>query len=63
MEAAFADPLGQSVEAFFDLILNGSKTLVDGAAGRGALEWALMIENSRKRLAADFAAPEKRRIA
>jgi predicted dehydrogenase len=49
---AFADPLGRSVEAFFASILDGASTMVDGKAGRGALEWGLMVEAARDRLAA-----------
>lgn len=58
--AAFADPLGLSVEAFFSSILDGRRTVVDGAAGRGALEWALLIEDAREELNA--AAPRKKRL-
>lgn len=47
----FADPLGASIDAFFASILDGRKTIVDGAAGRRALEWALMIEEARDRAA------------
>jgi predicted dehydrogenase len=60
---AFADPLGASVEAFFASILDGKKTAIDGAAGRGALDWALKIEDARERLNTVAASDKKRRIA
>lgn len=47
---AFADPLGVSVKAFFSAILDGDPTIVDGRAGRSALEWAILIENARAAL-------------
>ncbi len=53
--AAFADPLGASVEAFFGSILDGTQTLVDGKAGRAAIEWASMIEDARDSLNASAA--------
>jgi predicted dehydrogenase len=46
--AALADPLGASVEAFVAAALDGRRAVVDGKAGRGALEWALMIEEARQ---------------
>lgn len=46
--AALADPLGASVEAFVAAALDGKRAVVDGKAGRGALEWALMIEEARQ---------------
>lgn len=49
-ERAFADPLGASVEAFFASIIDGATTLVDGKAGRAAIEWAAMIEDARNAL-------------
>ncbi len=48
--SAFADPLGASVEAFFASVLDGALTIVDGNAGRGAIEWAMLIEDARARL-------------
>ncbi|MDZ7628112.1 MAG: Gfo/Idh/MocA family oxidoreductase [Parvularculaceae bacterium] len=48
--AALTDPLGVSVDAFAAAILDGKRTIVDGKAGRGALEWALMIEEARQAL-------------
>lgn len=45
--AGLVDPLGVSVEAFFASVLDGAPTLVDGKAGRGALEWAVLIEQAR----------------
>lgn len=50
--AALCDPLGASVEAFVAAILDGKRAFVDGKAGRGALEWALMVEQSRLALGA-----------
>lgn len=47
---AFADPLGASVEAFFSSILDGAATMIDGKAGRGAIEWASLIETAREKL-------------
>lgn len=47
---AFADPLGASVEAFFASVIDGATTLVDGKAGRAAIEWAAMIEDARNAL-------------
>ncbi|HBS34585.1 MAG TPA: gfo/Idh/MocA family oxidoreductase [Parvularcula sp.] len=44
--AALADPLGASVEAFAAAALDGKRAVIDGKAGRGALEWALMIEEA-----------------
>ena len=51
IERAFADPLAQSVEAFFASILDGARTMIDGKAGRGAIEWGTAIENVRNALA------------
>ena len=48
-DAAFADPLGASVDAFFSSVLDGAKTMIDGKAGRGAIEWACAIETARER--------------
>lgn len=48
--AALADPLGASVDAFVAAILDGKRAIVDGKAGRGALEWALLIEDAREAL-------------
>ncbi|OFX00460.1 MAG: hypothetical protein A3E78_16170 [Alphaproteobacteria bacterium RIFCSPHIGHO2_12_FULL_63_12] len=48
--SAFADPLGASVDAFFASVLDGAATMVDGKAGRGAIEWASLIETSREKL-------------
>ncbi|MEK7266721.1 MAG: Gfo/Idh/MocA family oxidoreductase [Pseudomonadota bacterium] len=48
--SAFADPLGASVEAFFASALDGAVTMVDGRAGRGAIEWASLIEGARENL-------------
>jgi predicted dehydrogenase len=48
--AALADPLGASVEAFVAAALDGKRAIVDGKAGRGALEWALLIEQARDAL-------------
>lgn len=48
--AALSDPLGASIEAFVAAILDGRRAIVDGKAGRGALEWALLIENAREAL-------------
>lgn len=48
--AALSDPLGASVEAFVSAVLDGKRAIVDGKAGRGALEWALMIEEARQAL-------------
>lgn len=45
--AALSDPLGASVAAFAAAVLDGKRAIVDGKAGRGALEWALMIEEAR----------------
>jgi len=50
--AALSDPLGASVNAFVAAILDGKRAFVDGKAGRGALEWALMVEQSRLALGA-----------
>lgn len=50
--SAFADPLGASVEAFFSSVIDGAKTMVDGKAGRGAIEWASLIEDARDKLSA-----------
>ncbi len=49
--AALNDPLGASIDAFVAAILDGARAIVDGRAGRGALEWALMIEDARIALA------------
>lgn len=46
---AFADPLGAGVEAFFASILDGAATMVDGKAGRGAIEWASLIDDAREK--------------
>lgn len=62
-DGAFADPLGASVEAFFSSILDGARTMADGKAGRGALEWALMIEEFRETLNAEGCENNKRLIA
>jgi predicted dehydrogenase len=59
-DAAFADPLGASVEAFFASILDGAKTMVDGKAARGAIEWAVEIEAARNAL--NEAAPAAKRM-
>ena len=48
--AALADPLGASVEAFVASVLDGKRAIVDGKAGRGALEWALLVEDAREAL-------------
>jgi predicted dehydrogenase len=58
-DRAFADPLGVSVEAFFASILDGAKTMVDGHAGRGALEWAINIEEARDALNASVSAADR----
>lgn len=50
--SAFADPLGASVDAFFASVLDGAVTMVDGKAGRGAIEWASLIEAAREKLSA-----------
>lgn len=63
VESAFADPLGASVEAFFSSILDGALTIVDGRAGKSALEWAILIEDARLRLNPDVAGDAKRMIA
>lgn len=44
------DPLGVSVEAFFSSVIDGARTMVDGKAGRRAIEWAFLIEEARDRL-------------
>ncbi len=49
--AALNDPLGASIDAFIAAILDGGGAIVDGRAGRGALEWALMVEDARTALA------------
>lgn len=46
--AALSDPLGASVAAFVAAALDGKRAVVDGKAGRGALHWALMIEEARQ---------------
>lgn len=51
-DGAFADPLGVSVESFFSAVLEGSRTMVDGNAGRRAIEWAVLIEESREKVSA-----------
>lgn len=43
---AFRDPLASGAEAFASAILSGEPPLVDGAAGRASLEWALCIEKA-----------------
>lgn len=48
--AALSDPLGASVEAFVAAVLDGKRAIVDGKAGRGALEWALLVEDAREAL-------------
>lgn len=48
--AALADPLGASVDAFIASVLDGKRAIVDGKAGRGALEWALLVEDAREAL-------------
>lgn len=48
--SAFSDPLGASVDAFFASVLDGAATMVDGKAGRGAIEWARLIEEARENL-------------
>ena len=63
VESAFADPLGASVEAFFSSILDGAPTIVDGRAGRSALEWAILIEDARLELNAAIAGDATRLIA
>lgn len=50
--AAFADPLAESVEAFFASVLDGARTMVDGKAGRAAIDWATMIDFKRNALSA-----------
>ncbi len=57
--SAFADPLGVSVEAFFSSILDGAKTMIDGKAGRGAIEWAALIEGAREKLNASAPAYDR----
>ncbi|MGE0182700.1 MAG: Gfo/Idh/MocA family protein [Parvularculaceae bacterium] len=52
IEEAFADPLAKSVEAFFASVLDGARTMVDGKAGRAAIDWASAIERERDALAA-----------
>lgn len=47
---AFADPLKVSVDSFFAAIIDGEPALVDGKAGRRAIEWATLIEAARERL-------------
>ncbi len=63
VESAFADPLGASVEAFFSSILDGAPTIVDGRAGKSALEWAILIEDARLELTAEVSGDAKRLIA
>ena len=46
--AALSDPLGASIDAFVAAALDRRRAIVDGKAGRGALEWALMIEDARE---------------
>lgn len=58
-EAAFADPLAQSVDAFFASILDGARTMIDGKAGRGAIEWAAAIDAERNALAAAASAGDR----
>lgn len=41
------DPLQHSIEAFFASILDAAPTMIDGKAGRGAIELAAMIEEAR----------------
>ncbi len=48
--AALSDPLSASVEAFVAAVLDGKRAIVDGKAGRGALEWALLVEDAREAL-------------
>ncbi|MFN3960243.1 MAG: Gfo/Idh/MocA family oxidoreductase [Parvularculaceae bacterium] len=48
--AALSDPLGASVEAFVAAILDGGRAIVDGRVGRGALDWALRVEDARQAL-------------
>ena len=62
-ETAFADPLGVSVDAFFSAILDGAATMVDGKAGRSALEWAILIEAAREAFIASARAADARKIA
>ncbi|MCB2112686.1 MAG: Gfo/Idh/MocA family oxidoreductase [Parvularculaceae bacterium] len=50
--AAFADPLAESVEAFFASVLDGARTMVDGKAGRAAIDWATAIDLKRNSLIA-----------
>jgi predicted dehydrogenase len=45
--AALTDPLGASVEAFLHSASTGNASIVDGAAGRGALELALLVDAAR----------------
>ena len=40
---------GAGVEAFFASILDGAATMVDGKAGRGAIEWASLIDDAREK--------------
>lgn len=63
LEGAFRDPLGVSVEAFFASVLDGAETMVDGKAGRGALELALMIEGAREAFNAAGRMSQERLIA
>ena len=44
------DPLGAGVDAFVAAILDGGSAIVDGRVGRGALEWALLVETAREAL-------------
>lgn len=48
--AALSDPLGASVEAFLHSALTGTPSIVDGAAGRGALDLALQVDAARDAL-------------
>lgn len=63
LDRAFDDPLGASVAAFFASVLDGARTMVDGKAGRGALELALLVEDAREALAASALGGRERRIA
>jgi predicted dehydrogenase len=63
LERAFDDPLCVSVDAFLSSALDGARTMVDGKAGRGALELALLIENARDAFNASSRAGRERLIA
>lgn len=48
--SSLTDPLGAGVDAFVAAILDGDRAIVDGRVGRGALEWALLVEAAREAL-------------